>query len=322
MAWTARPSVAHRIRLTMVGAVVLTALVAGPAGADAPAAAGEPRSPLPGFLLDRGRYTRFEVPAATQTVPAGIDNRGRIVGLYRDAGGATHGFLRDERGRIATIDVPGAQATEATGINDRGQVVGTASDRPFGSPDGRRRGFLLDRGRFITIHFPGAIHSEAHGLNERGQVVGEYIDGARRFHGFLWDRGRFTTLDVPGSPLTSASDLNDRGQILGVHGAPTEPVPATLHGFVRSRGRYASFDVPGVPFTQATAINNRGQIVGSSYRDILTLAGARGFLLPKGIAGPVVPVEVPGAPRTLALGLNDRGQVVGAYENPAPTTGP
>jgi hypothetical protein len=62
--------------------------------------------------------------------------------------------------------------------------------------------------------------------------------------------------------------------------------------------------------------------VGSSYTDVVTLAGARGFLLAEGIKGPFTPVEVPGAPRTLATGINDHGQVVVAYENSAPPIDP
>jgi hypothetical protein len=49
--------------------------------------------------------------------------------------------------------------------------------------------------------------------------------------------------------------------------------------------------------------------------DPVTLAGARGFLLAKGVGGPFIPVDVPGAPRNLVRGLNDRGQLVGSYEN-------
>lgn len=46
------------------------------------------------------------------------------------------------------------------------------------------------------------------------------------------------------------------------------------------------------------------------------VAGARGFLLAKGVKGPFTPIEVPGAPRTFVFGLNDRGQLVGSYEDP------
>jgi hypothetical protein len=55
--------------------------VAGALAADA-----SPRIQFPGFLLDRGRYTAFEVAGAvTLTFPSGINDRGQIVGYYDDA---------------------------------------------------------------------------------------------------------------------------------------------------------------------------------------------------------------------------------------------
>ena len=49
----------------------------------ASSAAPSPRIQFPGFLLDRGRYTAFEVAGAvTQTFPIGINDRGQIVGYY------------------------------------------------------------------------------------------------------------------------------------------------------------------------------------------------------------------------------------------------
>jgi hypothetical protein len=48
-----------------------------------PATASSPRTPSPGFLLDKGRSTTFDVPdARVATSPLGINNRGQIVGSY------------------------------------------------------------------------------------------------------------------------------------------------------------------------------------------------------------------------------------------------
>jgi hypothetical protein len=65
-------------------------------------------------------------------------------------------------------------------------------------------------------------------------------------------------------------------------------------------------------------------VVGPTLTDAATLAGARGFLLGKGVNGPPTPITFPGAPRTLATGVNDRGQITGAHEtrthHPQPAT--
>jgi probable HAF family extracellular repeat protein len=46
-----------------------------------------------GFLLDDGIFTTIDVPGATLTQAFGINELGQIVGRFRDAGGASHGFL-------------------------------------------------------------------------------------------------------------------------------------------------------------------------------------------------------------------------------------
>ena len=55
--------------------------------------------------------------------------------------------------------------------------------------------------------------------------------------------------------------------------------------------------------------------MGSTLADLVTLVGARGFLLAGGVKGPFTEIGFPGAPRTLAVAINNRRQVVGLYEN-------
>ena len=139
MTSTASTTVGRRLGVLIAGSLVVTALTAGTAAASVPTPMGiaspsialrdgsssRPRTPVPGFLLERGRYTRFDAPGAVQQTNAlGINNRGVIVGKYTDAAGVQHGFRRDTHGRFTTIDVPGAAATHLNKLNDRGQVVG------------------------------------------------------------------------------------------------------------------------------------------------------------------------------------------------------
>jgi hypothetical protein len=86
-----------------------------------------------GVLLDRGRAVTIAAPGVPLTIPAGINNRGRIVGATTAGPGQpAHGFLlRDGAGGPFTaIDVPGAPTTSATGINDAGVIVG-----PYENPN-------------------------------------------------------------------------------------------------------------------------------------------------------------------------------------------
>jgi len=320
MASTARPNLRRGLRLALAGAVVLTALSAATATA-APTTMGNhadtrPRTPTPGFLLDRGRYTTLEVPGATvETAASGINNFGQIVGGARGGGVPDRGFLRDGRGRYTTFRFPGARSTLAQKLNDHGQVTGlysTTTDDPRDGAD--LAGFLRDpHGRYTRIAVPGARTTTAVGINNRGQVVGQYQDTGGRYHGYVWERGRFTTIDAPGAVATSLFDINDRGQIVGAR----VEADGSFRGFVLERGRFQTFAAPGAAVTFPGDINNRGQIVGASARDLPAEVG-QGFLLARGVDGPFTPVSVPGAPGTVAFGLNDRGQITGAYNNPNP----
>jgi probable HAF family extracellular repeat protein len=82
---------------------------------------------------------------------------------------------------------------------------------------------------------------------------------------------------------------------------------------VLERGRYTTLAAPGAVTTVPGDVNNRGQVVGFASTDGTT---ARGFLLARGVNGPLTPVSFPGAPSTLAFGLNDVGTITGTYNNP------
>jgi hypothetical protein len=80
-----------------------------------------PRSVLPGFILDRGRYTAFETAdPSVRLGPPGINDRGEIAGEFLTPTRES-GFVRDKRGRISRIDFPGAAGTQVDKINNRGQ---------------------------------------------------------------------------------------------------------------------------------------------------------------------------------------------------------
>ena len=283
-----------------------------------------PRTQFPGFVLDRGRYRTIEAPEpGVLQYPFDINDGGQISGEYVRVGSdgipdSESGFLRDRRGRTTILNVPGAKGTEAVKVNNRGQVAGAFStDTPIVNNSASPHGYLWDRGKVTRIDVPGAVGTGGKGVNDRGQVVGGYADAAGVVHGFLWDRGRFTTIDAPGAVQTFASDVNNRAQVVGQY----LDTDGRLHGFLWERGRLVTIDVPGAPQTTFDGLNDRGQLVGARFND-LDLTGARGFLLAKGVKGPVTPISFPGAPRTLASGVNNRGQIVGFYENPTFTPTP
>jgi hypothetical protein len=323
----------RRRGIAAIAAAVLVALaVAGSAlavAAERDRIEGDPRSQLPVFVLDKGRYTVFDGPEEGANELVDVNARGDVAGTYTmdlDETGSqfmSRGFLRDKRGRVTLFDYPGAEPADPTPglirprtfvnkINDRGQIVGNAYVPAPTDDEGRRAYLRHPNGRFTTIRFPGAVTTQANGLDDQGRVVGDYLDQEGVYHGYLWKNGRFTTIDVPGTVGTTPLGLNNRGEIVGVY----LRADGTIHAFFRGRrGQITTIDAPGVENTFPFDINDRGRIVGftANGTDPNTI---HGFLLKSGPDGPFTPIDVPGAPNTLASGIDDRGRIAGFYLNP------
>jgi hypothetical protein len=97
-----------------------------------------------GYRWSNGRYARLDVPGARATVAVDVDDRGRIVGDFKDGDGRIRGFVRSAdrdrsgrghhtrwddrrwtgRARYTRVDGPGERSdTLLIHSNDRGEVV-------------------------------------------------------------------------------------------------------------------------------------------------------------------------------------------------------
>jgi hypothetical protein len=307
------------------------------AAADRDRVEGDPRSQLPVFVLDKGRYTVFDAPGEGANELVDINSRSDVAGTYTmdlDETGSefmSRGFLRDRRGRVTRFDYPGAEPADpgpgrirprtfVNKINNRGQIVGNAFVPAPSDDEGRRAYLRHPNGRFTTIRVPGSVTTQALGLDDQGRVVGDYLDKKGVYHGYLWKRGRFTKLDVPRSTGTTIVGLNDRGETVGNYlGAD-----GTRHGFFRDRrGHITTIEARGVDYTLPLDIDDRRRVVGfigngsvadPNRIDVTTI---HGFAVKQGPDGPLTPIDVPGAPNTLASGIDDRGRIAGFYLNPS-----
>ena len=113
--------------------------------------------PVHGFVWDRGRITKFDLPGATTTAPYEINNRGTIVGNYADgAGGLQHGSCcasrrrRHDRPSGRDGHAPDMTGTRVVGVDDRGRLVGS-----YGDDAGTLRAWKWEDGKFSDHPPPG-----------------------------------------------------------------------------------------------------------------------------------------------------------------------
>jgi hypothetical protein len=108
--------------------------------------------------------------------------------------------------------------------------------------------------------------------------------------------------------------MRDRGVRVVAGGATA----SMAHGFMLRDGTYTTIDAPGGTQTLTSAVNDHGQLIVGSLAPTARepFAGARGFMLRRGVGGPFEEVRFPGAARTIATGIDDRGRIIGTYENP------
>ncbi len=178
------------------------------------------------FVYDKGSYTPLEFPGAIGTYPAGLNDRGQILGQYSD-GRNDHGFIYDKGVYTALPDFPGARLTYPQSINNLGQIVGWSYDNNF-----LVTSFVYEQGVYTPLSAPGAVKGTyISDINDKGQIVGISYDSAFNARGFVFENGAYTGVEIPGAQITAAYGINDRNQIIGTfYDADFLP-----HGYVLNR---------------------------------------------------------------------------------------
>ncbi len=259
---------------------------------------------------------------ARQTIAEGINAAGAIVGTYKDAANAQHGFLL-RNGQFTTIDVPGAVATIATGINPQGQIVGRFT-APVGSANCSAsgpqciHGFLYSQGTFQTLTYSGHPGSFAQRITPDGSIYGclHDFDLMGSMYGARWTLFGETSLMAGGgelaNPAASLPASMNNGATPGgniIVGHFTDMATNLTHGFIVQNGNLQIYDVPSSTLTQIWDINPSFVFAGT-YKDI---GGKQhGFVqLPGG--GTPITVDYQGAAATVVFGINPAGAIVGQY---------
>ena len=247
-------------------------------------------------------------PDAYNTILSGVNNRGLVVGTYRDASARTRGFMYVD-GRFHPIDVAAAFDTAPHAVNDRGDIVGTYHNEASWTS---AHGFIYRGGVFQTLDFPGAPYTELMGINNRGDVVGFIWGlGDGLFYAFIYADNTFTPLAAPGARLTAARGINDRGEIVGWY----QDYGLRPNGFIYSHGKFTMLGVPGAWGTVPGGINNHGHVAGLFYTDEpppanVSIHFGHAFVYVDGV---FTRLDGPDASYTEAQGINDTGTAVGQY---------
>ena len=199
------------------------------------------------------------------TFAIGIDDTGKVVGVYLDQAQSEHGFLLDN-GVYTSIDFPGALATEARGINSsdedghRPEVVGDYMDQA-----GVFHGFVLRGGRYISVDAPFAQNLFITGVNREHKLVGAYnpVSSPNTTQGFNGTLNRLTPIDYPVAlGFIWVAGLNDRNESVGyVAGFDSFTGLTSVDSFQEVNNFYNGVIVVGNTFLNG--INNGGWEVGN-----------------------------------------------------------
>jgi probable HAF family extracellular repeat protein len=112
-------------------------------------------------------YSSFAYPGAVDTYVNQINNRGEIIGNYRDNIHKDRAFYcSSAQGGCISIDYPNAIATYATGINDSGYVVGYYKDE-----NGNSHGFWYFREQYVNFDYPNASGTTITAIDNLNAIV-------------------------------------------------------------------------------------------------------------------------------------------------------
>lgn len=152
-----------------------------------------------GFVrAPNGTITSFDAPGADMTPDTGngtfgvgLTATGEIEGVYVDAKGVLHGFVRSNEGVFTTFDVPSAGAGAGQGtLPESNNTVGAIAGNYIDASN-LNHGFVRDtQGAFRLFDVPRAGTGAGQGTiplsnNNAGAATGDYIDASNVTHGFL-----------------------------------------------------------------------------------------------------------------------------------------
>jgi probable HAF family extracellular repeat protein len=211
------------------------------------------------FRWQDGRFTDIGTPAGWYSWATGLNDRGDVIGLLKNADFTVHqGFIWHD-GVLTVIDAKGFD-TEPAAVNERGEVVGRAG---FPGSSSAYHPFRWAHGT-VTDLMPGRPdeHGAAHDINDAGDVVGHVANRAA-----LWRDGR-TVLIGPGGPEYGgvAEAVNERGDVAGRLGRATSDEDRRVWAFRWRAGTVLLTEpLTGEAGLAVAGIDDQGQLAGTIH---------------------------------------------------------
>lgn len=145
------------------------------------------------FIFKKGKVTLLPIPGTASddgyVYAAGINDKGVVVGFYRDYPREIYGGFILKKGKLRTVKYPGTDGsdTQFSGINNKGEIVGYNVTGRTPNYDDIATGFLYRDGKFKTLMVPGSISTTPTAISDNGSVVvGTFVTAEEEVKGFLY----------------------------------------------------------------------------------------------------------------------------------------
>jgi hypothetical protein len=223
--------------------------------------------------------TTFNVPgepgAPASGVPllSGVNDTRDVAGVYSDANGVYHGYLRSPTGHFTYLDDPqaGAVPNEGEGtfpqsLNDNNDIVGQYVDS-----QGVGHGFLYHDGAYTTVDIGGATETGVNAINDYGVMIGNYADSSGAYHGFMDSYGHISIINAPAAGKVAGTGTFPYG--IAKNGTVVISVVTSSGvdlGWMLKQGRFTALNDPNSVYgpnlgTGPAAIAEDGNAIAGYY---------------------------------------------------------
>lgn len=236
--------------------------------------------------------------------PRALNEFGEVVGERPPGASNRHAFYWSRTRGLVDLGTLGGQASVAVAINNSGVVVGNSDLSPT-EPGTRAFSWKFNGGPMRDLGTLGGRDSMAAGINDDGKIVGSAATAGGTLHAVVWNKNQKTDL-TPGKGESRGNAINRNGDVAGSIGFGDSG-----RAFKWSAaGGLLDLGTLGGSSADARAINNAGQVAGTSRTSDYV---ERAFLWTAGTG--MTQVSSPIDTRSAALYINSSGAVAGSCVN-------